>query len=151
MNEKEKKYWNAYLETCECKIDSSCVEAGIAGNKEIADELLNLFLVGKKRAASGLVKDYEVKSIDFPKIGDHWIILDSREEPKCIVKTVNVEFCQFDKVSEKVALAEGEGDSSLEYWRKAHIEFFTPFLEGLGITDLDNETLVTEYYELVYK
>jgi uncharacterized protein YhfF len=153
MNEIEKKYWNAYPESINEEIDSSSVKAGIAGNEEIADELLSLFLAGKKRAASGLVKGYEMEGEDLPKVGEHWIILDSKKEPKCIVKTVNVEFHQFDKVLEKVALAEGEGegDSSLKHWIKVHIDFFTPYLKYLGVSDLNKEMVVTEYYELVHK
>ena len=52
---------------------------------------------------------------------------------------------------EEVAIAEGEGDLSLDYWRKAHIEFFTPYLKSWGVTELDKETLITEFFEIVYK
>lgn len=73
------------------------------------------------------------------------------DAPGCILKTVRVEVCQFDKVREHVAVAEGEGDLSLKYWRDAHREFFAPYLEHLGITDLDKENIVTEFFELVFK
>lgn len=151
MSQKELEYWNSYIETLEDKPSNPSVDAGIAGNEEIADELLNLYLSGKKIAGSGLVKDYEVANDPLPTVGNFWIILNSKNEPKCIVKTVRVEYYQFGQVPEEVAIAEGEGDFSLDYWRKAHVEFFTPFLKDWGITDLDKETLVTEFYEVVYK
>jgi len=65
------------------------------------------------------------------------------------VKTVRVEFCQFDQVSGKVAIA--EGDLSLDFWRKAHIKFFTPYFNKWNITDINREKVVTEFYELVYR
>jgi uncharacterized protein YhfF len=146
-------FWDSYLDTLEGDFDfsESRIEASIAGNKEIADELLSLYLKGKKTAGSGLVKDYELSGDRLPKVGNFWIILDSKEEPKCIVKTVRVEFNRFDQVPEEVAKAEGEGDLSLDYWYEGHRNFFQLFLKEWGIDDLDKEMLVTEFYEVVYK
>ena len=127
------------------------VEAGISGNRKIADKLLELYLNGKKTAGSGLVKDYELAGDPLPKVGNYWVILNSTNDPKCIVKTIRVEMYQFDQVPVEVAIAEGEGDLSLEYWKKIHTDFFTPFLDGWGVTDLAKETMVTEFYEVVYK
>jgi 5-formyltetrahydrofolate cyclo-ligase len=151
MNKNELEYWNSYLETLEVIPENLKVEVGIAGNPEIADELLNLYLNGKKTAGSSLVKDYELAKDPLPEVGNFWMILDSKSEPKCIVKTVRVKYYQFDQVPQEVAYAEGEGDLSLDHWKKAHREFFTPFLKEWGISDLDKETVVTEFYEVVYK
>ena len=150
MHDKILTYWKSYLGTLEEKPLDPHFEAGIAGNTAIADKLLGLYLSGKKSAGSGLLKDFELAGDPLPKVGNYWIILDSKEEPRCIVKTVRVELHQFDQVPIEVAQAEGEGDLSLEYWRKVHIEFFTPYLEAWDITDLDKETVVTEFYELVF-
>lgn len=151
LNKIELEYWNSYLSTLDEKPTQPMVEASIAGNEEIADQLLDLYLMGKKTAGSGLVKDYELSGDDLPKVGNYWIILDSQKVPRCIVKTVRVEIHQFDQVPKEVAIAEGEGDLSLEYWQKAHIEFFTPFLENWKIDDLNKEQVVTEFFEVVYK
>lgn len=151
MRKEELEYWNSYIETLKIKPENPVVEAGIAGNDEIADELLELYLNGTKSAGSGLVKDYELAGDPLPQVGNYWIILDSKKKPRCIVQTIRVELYQFDQVPDEVATAEGEGDLSLDYWRKAHIDFFTPFLKDWGITDLDKETLITEFYEVVYK
>ncbi|MGM0422913.1 MAG: ASCH domain-containing protein [Pseudomonadota bacterium] len=151
LKSKELDYWHAYVESLDTKPEDPVVEAGIAGNKEIADQLLDLFLKGQKTAASSLVTDFELSGDPLPKIGKYWIILDSKNTPKCIVKTTKIEFHQFSQVPETIAIAEGEGDLSMDYWRKAHITFFTPFLKDWGITDLDTETVVTEFYEMVFK
>ena len=49
-----------------------------------------------------------------------------------------------------IAIAEGEGDCSLETWRKLHRWFFEPYLDDLGIDDLDKAEVVTEFFEVVY-
>jgi len=151
LNDKELTFWNSYLQTLNQKPVDPFVEANMAGNAEIANELLDLYLTGKKTAGSGLLKDYEISGEELPKVGNFWIILDSNNTPKVIMKTVKVEFYEFSKVPEEVAIAEGEGDLSLDYWHKVHTKFFTPFLSEWKIDDLNKETVVTEYFELVYQ
>ena len=79
LNSKELFFWNRYLGTIDDELENPNVEASIAGNNKIADELLHLFLIGKKRAASGLVRDYKICGEELPKVGDFWIILDSQK------------------------------------------------------------------------
>lgn len=150
LNDAEREYWEAYLATREEGSPEPPVEASVAGDEAIADRLLALYLDGKKTAGSGLSKNYELSEHPLPKVGNHWIILDAAGEPRCIVETVRVELWRFDEVPEEVAVAEGEGDLSLAHWRQAHAEFFAPHLEEWGITNLDEEEVVTEFFEVVY-
>ena len=71
--------------------------------------------------------------------------------PRCIVKTIRVELHIFADVTEEIAIAEGEGDLSLSYWREAHTSFFKQYLNEWSISDLNKELVVTEFYELVFK
>ncbi|MEX2665606.1 ASCH domain-containing protein [Candidatus Uabimicrobium amorphum] len=147
---KNLEYWQHYCREKNVAEDTY-VEAGMAGNSEITDGLLHLYLQGKKTAGSGLVQDYKQSGDPLPKIGNHWIILDAQQNPRCIVKTIAVEFHLFKDIPLRIAIAEGEGDSSLEYWRKGHRIFFSAFLADLGIDDLDEAEIVTEFFELVWK
>lgn len=151
LNKQEQALWDSYVRTLSVEPDASRVEAGIAGNIEIADELLSLYLCGRKTAGSSLLREYEHSGGDLPEPGDYWIILDSRKTPRCIVRTIRVEIHRFDEVPREVALAEGERDRSLSQWKQAHSRFFAPFLRTWGVTDLSRERVVTEFYELVFK
>lgn len=151
LSELQKDFWNKYTSTLDSTPANPTIEVGVAGNLKIADELLALYLSGKKTAGSGIVKDYELAGDELPKVGNYWIILDSKNIARCLVKTIRVEYYQFEAVPLEVAIAEGEGDLSLEYWYEAHINFFSPFLKEWMISDLSKETLVTEFYEVVYK
>lgn len=62
------------------------------------------------------------------------------EEPHC-----------FRDVPERIAVAEGEGDLSLDYWRKSHAAHYSPHLEEWGIVDLEGATVVTEHFTLVFR
>lgn len=144
-------FWQQYLKSSSTPSTNFKVGFSMPGNPAIADHLVSLYLSGKKTAGSGLVKDYKLANEELPKKGDYWTVLDAASQPRCILKTVKVEICPFLEVGSHVAVAEGEGDLTIEYWRKVHREFFEPLLESWGITDLDKEEVVTEFYEMVYR
>lgn len=145
------KFWEEYNQKLDSPVKDVEIIEGPAGTYEITDELLALYINGKKTAGSSLLKDYEVTGDALPvpeKL--YWIVLDSNKAPRVLLKTVRVERCVFKDIPESVAIAEGEGDLSLEYWRRVHIEFFTPFLQGWGVKDLEEEIVITEYFEVVH-
>lgn len=76
--------------------------------------------------------------------------LNSADRPSCILRTEKIVFHKFNDVLAEIAVAEGEGDLSLEYWRKVHAEIYLPFLSGWGIAKIEDATVVTEYFKLVY-
>ncbi len=151
LTPEQEQFWQDYLDGLapEDRPDSA-VCASCPGIPEIADQLIELYLAGKKTAGSGLVEDYRAAGEPLPEVGDHWIALGSNGQPRCILRTVSVETHLFKDVPERIALAEGEGDLSLDYWRRAHIEFFRPMLPGWGIDDIDDAMVVTEFFALVH-
>lgn len=151
MNVEHIQFWDAYLESVGLDGDDLYVEASIAGDYAIADDLLELYLLGKKTAGSGLVQDFKLAGDELPVVGNYWIVLDTNDNPSCILKTVRVEINKFKNITLEIAQAEGEGEQTVEYWHRVHREFFTPFLADLKITNLDEEDVVTEFYELVYR
>ena len=151
LNEDQSLYWQKYLAQSRFKDhEDIVVSASMPGDGAIADGLVALYLNGKKRAGTGLVKDYEQGGDPLPEVGNFWIVLDSSGKPRCILRTVKVIKQSFDCVREDIAAAEGEGDLSVEYWQQAHRLFFSPQLAKLGIKDLDPEEVITEFFELVY-
>lgn len=50
-------------------------------------------------------------------------MVNGRNQPACAVELTEVELKTFDQVDEAHALAEGEGDSTLAYWRKTQQRF----------------------------
>jgi len=153
LRENESTYWTAYIELLPPheRPSDPRVTASIAGYPEIADELLDLYLSRRKTAGSGLVRDYENSGEPLPKVGDYWIILSRDKTPRCIVRTRGVQIHPFSKVPEAIAIAEGEGDLSLDHWRHVHAAFFTPFLNDWGVEDLSNAEVVTEFFEIVHQ
>ncbi len=152
LTPEQERYWRAYLAVSpELHDEGRSVVAGAPGNDEIADRLIDLYLTGRKTAGSGLVEHYLAAGDPLPQAGDHWIALDTRGRPRCILRTTRVETHRFLDVPERIAVAEGEGDLSLEYWRSGHARFFATHLEDWGLSRIEDATVVTEFFELVYR
>jgi uncharacterized protein YhfF len=115
----------------------------VGDSQELANELATLIIKGIKTASCGSFASYQQED-SAPKIGSHNIILDGQDVPVCIIRLVSMRLVRFCDVTEEFARKEGEGDLSLEYWRKEHQRFFTR--EGYFS---ENMELITEEFEVV--
>lgn len=116
-----------------------------------SDELAGLVLRGIKTGTASAFPLYEAENEALPKAGDYSVILDSKNEAVCIIKTTKVTIVPFREVSEEHAGKEGEGDGSLEYWRKVHVEFFIKEMSETGKLFHEDMPVVCEEFELVYR
>lgn len=153
LNYIQKSYWERFKSSLPLneRPKNPNVSASFAGNKSITDELLALYFIGKKTAGSSIVEDFLAAGDPLPQKGNFWIFLNSKEEPCCILKTVNVKIHKFQEVPVEIAIAEGEGDLSLDYWRKIHSELYNPFLHSWGLSCIEDATVITEFFRIVYR
>ena len=131
-------------------------QSGLAGEYDAwsfgddTDGLAALVRGGIKTATCSAYDLYEAEGEDLPKAGDTSVILDSRDEAVCIIRTTRVYVIPFDEVTAEHAFREGEGDRSLEYWRKVHEAFFKEELTSAGLEFSGNSRVVCEEFEVVY-
>lgn len=93
-----------------------------------ADELLGLVLSGTKTATSSALWSYEADNEPLPVVGELSIVCDGQGRPRALLRLTDVMVTTLDDVSESHAFAEGEGDRTLAYWRRAHEDFFRSHL-----------------------
>lgn len=117
----------------------------------MADELGKLVMNGIKTGTSSLFYWYDQGLEPMPSVGSHVVLLDGEEEAMGIIKLIGVKIMPFNEVPETFAYLEGEGDRSLEYWRKVHTSFFTNECDELGIPFEEDALVVCEEFEVVYK
>jgi uncharacterized protein YhfF len=123
------------------------IDAWSFGNTpEMANELVALVLEGKKTATSSLLRAYQGYEDEIPRVGVYSVICDGSNRPKCVVFYTNTSVCRFNEVTEQHAYEEGEGDRSLDYWRKAHHEFFSNYGNFK-----ESENILCERFEVVHK
>ena len=85
-----------------------------------------------------------------PRLGDFTILTTWEGEAKCIVRTTAVRLKPFFSISASYAKLEGEGDGSLEYWKKAHWEYYTRELQPFGRVPRESMIVVCEIFERVF-
>ena len=105
---------------------------GYGDSPELSQSLLELIRVGRKRAGTGLLWAYEFDGEHIARVGDIEIAVDHRREPAIVTRIVSSEVVPFDRVTAQYAAMEGEGDGSLDYWRKAHWAFFSRECNRIG-------------------
>jgi uncharacterized protein YhfF len=88
---------------------------------ELADELLALVLIGRKTATCWPARDGDKGVV----VGKRWIVKDGRDKPRAVLETVELTRRRLGEVDATLAHDEGEGDQSLDYWRRMHTEYFT--------------------------
>ena len=115
-----------------------------------ADKLARLVLAGIKTATSSAYPVYAWEGEPLPEADGYSVILDSRDEAVCVIRTTRVYTVPFDEVSAEHARREGEGDRSLTYWRRVHEEFFRRELAEAGLTFTCDMPVVCEEFEMVY-
>lgn len=119
-------------------------------NQKDADELVELVLSGRKRATTGALWSYEAEGESLPQVGDFSVVTDWAGTARCVIRTSAVEIVAFGAVSAEFAAAEGEGDLSLDYWRRAHEAAFARELAPLGRTVGPDTPVVCERFEVVF-
>jgi uncharacterized protein YhfF len=120
-------------------------------NEKDANELLELVLEGRKRGTASVYELYEKENEKLPEVGDYSVITNWLGEPRCIIKTTNVNILSFSRVSEGFAYKEGEGDRGLKHWKKVHWEVFGRSMDEHGLKVQESTLVVCEEFELVYK
>lgn len=132
-------------------------QSGLAGEYDAwsfgddADGLAALVKAGIKTATCSAYDLYEAEGEDLPQPGDTGVILDSRDNAVCIIRTTRVYVVPFDEVTAEHAFREGEGDRSLEYWREVHESFLKEELASTGFEFSGDSRIVCEEFEVVYR
>ncbi len=115
------------------------------------DTLAELVVNGEKTGTSSAYELYFLEGEPLPAENTYSVILDSRGEARCVIKTTRVYVVRFDEVSEEHARREGEGNKSLAYWKNIHERFFGREFEKAGIIFDEKAKIVCEEFEVVYK
>lgn len=120
-------------------------------DEESANHCADLVLQGEKRATASLLWIYEAEGESLPEVGQLNVITNWIGDPQCIVEVTSVEIMPFNEVSADFAYEEGEGDKSLEFWRRVHWEFFSLECEEIGRDPIENMPVVLEKFKIRWK
>ena len=120
-------------------------------NEPCANELAALVISGRKRATAALLWAHDLEGKRVPEPGDFSIVTDFHGNEICIIETGRVDIVPFSEVSAEFAAIEGEGDGSLENWRRAHEAYFERECKRIGRAPAPNMPVVCERFVVVFK
>src|SRR5215212_11402551 len=132
------------------ELPSGAARVGAFGDSAaLSEELLALIRDGRKRAGASLLWGHEADSEPVPNVGEIEIVVDHLDEPSVVTRTTEVEILPFNQVGATFAAREGEGDGSLEYWKKAHWAFFSRECRRIGREPSDTMPVVCTSFEVL--
>jgi uncharacterized protein YhfF len=121
-----------------------------ADSEAVANHLADLVLCGVKRATAALVWGLEAEGKAPPRAGDLSIVTDWPGKPICVIETESTEVVPFDEVTAEFAATEGEGDKTLEYWRKEHWAYFSRECSQIAREPSAKMPILCEIFRVVY-
>jgi len=122
---------------------------GFGDSPELSAELLMLIRSGRKRAGTGLLWAYEHDGEPIAQAGDVEIIVDHLGRPALLTRVTRAETIGFDQVTAEYAAREGEGDGSLEFWRRGHWKFFSRECARIGREPSESMPVVCCEFEVL--
>ena len=143
--------------------DAFCAEAGrdcsarffeafhFDDNEPSANALVHLVLAGRKLATASLFWSYEATGRVAPMPGALSVATYWDGRPACVVETLEVEIVPFELVGAEFGAREGEGDGSLEYWRRAHWAYFGRECVRIGRAPSQVMPVVCERFSVIYR
>ncbi len=90
----------------------------------LRDRLVDAILSERKTATTGLALAYQVEAEPLPEPGQLFLVVDSSAEPVAIIEVTSVRVVALGEVSLSHAVDEGEGDVTIETWRRGHEAFW---------------------------
>ena len=120
-------------------------------DEDSANHLADLVVQGEKQATASLLWSYEADNEPLPEVGQLSVITNWKGEPQCIVEVTEVEIKPYIEVTAEFAFIEGEGDKSLEYWRKVHWEFFSKECDENGKQPTEEMLVILEQFKVIWK
>jgi uncharacterized protein YhfF len=112
-----------------------------------ADAGAALILAGTKTATSSPFWDYPDGRIPF--VGALSVLLDGARTPQAIVETTRVETMPFWSVDADFARAYGEGERTLDWWRRAMGAYYRASAARHGTAFSDNTEIICEWIAVV--
>ena len=153
MNPQQQEFWTRFKaatgETAAAPQDISA----FGDSPEMADELLELILIGQKRATCSLARWYVGPDADtpLPRTGNLALVLDGKGDPRCVLRITSVEIKPVRETDAQFAWDEGEGDRTLDDWMQGHCAFWQREAEREGFVFSTDLEAVYERFELAWE
>ncbi|MDO5061181.1 MAG: ASCH domain-containing protein [Actinomycetaceae bacterium] len=110
----------------------------------LRDALVGAILDGRKTSTTSLFAEFDFDKSKIEGVGTREAVVDSHGNIVCVTVNRKVEIIPLKDVTLEHAINEGEGFTTLEEWRDAHVSFWRSqeFVDYMGEVDLSDDALV---------
>jgi uncharacterized protein YhfF len=146
-------FWTDFLESRSAPDDANArfyESFRVGSGDQDAETGAELILTKQKTATSSLLWEYESSGKALPPVGSFSVVENGHRVPVCIVKTTWIEIVRFDDVDAQFAFEYGEGDRTLEGWRKMFWSYYASECAALGREMSPDAPLVCERFRVIF-
>jgi uncharacterized protein YhfF len=90
----------------------------------LRDRLVEAIVSGRKTTTTGLAMAYQVEHEPLPEPGQRFLVVDSSNEPVATIEVTSVRVVALGDVDLSHVRDEGEGDETMDTWRRTHEAFW---------------------------
>lgn len=145
------EFWADFCLSAGVRHDEPYQSWHFGNTPEMALELANLVLSGRKTATASLAKTNELEPQNAPILGGYSVVTDFEGKPLCVIRTAQIRHIPFAEVDAEFAADEGEGDLSLGHWSQVHRDYFEKESERLGFEFNENSIVCCERFVVLSK
>ena len=147
-------FWQRYLGTLPAEHPHRRARPDVfafGDSASLADELATLVKTGRKQATASLPIEFTSEGLRLPVPGDVSIVTRADGSPVAIIESIEVRHVPFHAVDAAFAADEGEGDSTLAWWRNAHRDYFGRVSAKLGCEFDENAPVICQRFRVVWR
>jgi uncharacterized protein YhfF len=122
----------------------------LADDRDLVASRLERVLAGHQRAVARLLWTIEARGEQLPHAPDLRLVRDAEHRPAAVIEIIESQLLPFDQVDEHFAIDGGEGDLSLEHWRRTHWRRFERQCRELGRTPSPDMPVACVRFEVVW-
>lgn len=149
LTAEQESFWQRFCE--ETGEDGRLLDCDTFGGPDIADELLELVLNGRKRATCTNLRWVQKGEMPMPRSGGLSIITSAQGKPACVIRTGKVVIKPFNEATCAFAWREGEGTRMLSDWKRAHRGFFYGEALRGGFSFRESDLCIFEEFEMIWR
>lgn len=145
-------FWERYLTATDAAADDAYTDLACFGDSvELANELIDLVLIGQKRATASSAYEIEHEGTTVPRVGDKWIACDGTGTPRALIETTEVREGPLSSVDEQFAWDEGEGERTRDDWLRMHIGYYKRTFATAGLRFHEDIPVIFERFTVPYQ
>ncbi len=145
-----KEFWRKFCEASGTNPETPFQVWFFGNSSEMARELAELVIAGKKSATASLAAVNELTPEIAPVADGFSVVTDFEGNPLGVIQTTEIRHLPIMEVDAQFAFDEGEGDQSLEYWRDVHWRYFTKEAAELDLEFNGKSLICCERFRLLF-